>query len=184
MSRPLQGGWWSSPGTSQPPGPEPHWITTVHRHWPASQLLASTHWTPDRTEVPHSLQHQPCAHSSIAGESGHRLLEPGDQQMAHFPRLFWSFGSSNGLLSPGALETVQHLNQQDVERSPSRSPAGEGGPQTLPPSPSSSRCRSTKAQSLQLGHVYPRLSPLVANKHSRCRRHRARPRSPALLQRP
>lgn len=39
----------------------------------------------------------------------------GGQQMAHFPPPLLVFSvHPNGLLSPGALERIQHLNQQDV----------------------------------------------------------------------
>ena len=58
MSQPLQGVWWSSPGASQPPGARAPLDHNCSRTlW--QSCLASTHWTPDRTELPHSRQHPP-----------------------------------------------------------------------------------------------------------------------------
>lgn len=113
MNWPLQGGWGSSPCTSQPPGARAPLGHNCPRT-PWQSCLASTHWTPDRTGLPHSLQHprlRPEQHRRRKRPPASGSREASTQPISPPPVSLTAFSvCPHGLFSPSAWGWVQHLD--------------------------------------------------------------------------
>lgn len=108
MNQPLEGGWGSSPRTSQPSLGH----NCPRTPWPS--CLASTHWTPDRMGLPHSLQHprlRPEQHRRTKRPPASGIREASTRPIPPPPVSLLAFsGCPHGLFSPSAWGWVQHLD--------------------------------------------------------------------------
>lgn len=179
MNRPLQGGWGSSPHTSQPPGARaPLGHNCPQTPW--QSCLASTHWTPDRTGLPNSLQHpclRPEQHRRTKRPPASGSREASTRPIPSPPVSLLAFSvCPHGLFSPSAWRWVQHLDLDQQVMGAHRQGLQQARrvPRRAPQLFRSSRCRSKRRHArLQLRRHLPELSPLVTAKPSTCRRLRA-----------